>query len=449
MKTQTKKHLARLEREQLQTRWILILSLTALILVVGLVAFGLLDQYILKPNRTVATVDGLKISLKEYQDIVRYQRYQIIQNYQQMRLYFGDDPTLQQQTQSRLEPAEMVGQQVINELVEDRIIRLEAKRRGITVTKEEVDQYLQEAFGFYASGQAPTPTATQPVVPTSTLSPLQMTLTAPTETPIATATPEVTATLEISATQEISPTETAIPTEAATITPTAAATLSETATPTVEPTITPTATPYTIESFNKNYKEYVDGLKSAIGVDEANFRKYFESQLYREKVRNAYLAELNLPREEEQVWARHILVSSEVTATLILEQLSQGANFATLAAEYSTDSTKTNGGDLGWFGKGKMVAEFEQAAWALQVGEIVTAPVKSQFGYHIIQVLGHETRPLDDYAYNNLTYQKFAEWLSSQRLALEEAQKLKVDNLWVVEVPREPALDIPSNPIQQ
>ncbi len=88
----------------------------------------------------------------------------------------------------------------------------------------------------------------------------------------------------------------------------------------------------------------------------------------------------------EQVRARHILVPDPKTAATVEAKLKAGGDFAALAKQYSTDpSTKDKGGELGFFGKGQMVPAFQDAAFSLPVGQI-SQPVKSPFGYHIIQV---------------------------------------------------------------
>ncbi|WP_088102686.1 peptidylprolyl isomerase [Halalkalibacter urbisdiaboli] len=88
----------------------------------------------------------------------------------------------------------------------------------------------------------------------------------------------------------------------------------------------------------------------------------------------------------EQVEASHILVEDEETANEVAEKINAGEDFATLAEEYSKDpGSAMSGGSLGFFGKGRMVAEFEEAAFALEIGE-VSEPVKSEHGYHIIKV---------------------------------------------------------------
>lgn len=91
-------------------------------------------------------------------------------------------------------------------------------------------------------------------------------------------------------------------------------------------------------------------------------------------------------KPEEQIHARHILVATEEEAKAVKADLDGGKPFEVEAMDKTTDpSGKQNGGDLGFFGKGQMVPEFEAAAWALQPGQI-SEPVKSQFGWHIIKL---------------------------------------------------------------
>ena len=91
----------------------------------------------------------------------------------------------------------------------------------------------------------------------------------------------------------------------------------------------------------------------------------------------------------ESVDARHVLVKTQAEADKVralLEADNTNANWKKVAAQYSTDTgSKSNGGSLGNFPKGRMVKPFEDAAFALKVGE-VSQPVKSQFGYHVIEV---------------------------------------------------------------
>jgi parvulin-like peptidyl-prolyl isomerase len=92
-------------------------------------------------------------------------------------------------------------------------------------------------------------------------------------------------------------------------------------------------------------------------------------------------------RQGEEIRASHILVDSEATALKVLQELKDGAIFEELALEYSVDpSVKRNQGDLGWFIWGTMVDNFQEAAYNMKPGEI-SAPVKSEFGYHIIKVV--------------------------------------------------------------
>ncbi len=86
-----------------------------------------------------------------------------------------------------------------------------------------------------------------------------------------------------------------------------------------------------------------------------------------------------------EVRASHILVKTEKEANDILEQLKGGKDFGEMAKKFSQCPSGKKGGDLGFFGKGRMVREFEDAAFMLQKGEI-SKPVKTKFGYHLIKV---------------------------------------------------------------
>lgn len=88
----------------------------------------------------------------------------------------------------------------------------------------------------------------------------------------------------------------------------------------------------------------------------------------------------------EQVHCAHILVPDQNTAQSLADEIKAGADFAQKAAEHSQCPSKARGGDLGSFGRGRMVKEFETAAFALGVGEI-SGPVQTQFGYHLIKRL--------------------------------------------------------------
>jgi len=422
----TKKHIARLERERQQTRLILGGFIVVLLVALGMLVYGYVDVKYLQARRPVARIAGSSIPIAEWQARVRMQRTRLINQlllYQQYSQYFGMDLTSQeQQIRTQLDSTSTMGQTVLDQMIDEQLIRQETAKRGILAGAQEVDEAIQASFQFYPSG-TPTPSVTPTPVTLPTLSADTLALVTITPTP----------TLSMTATA--SPTPSPNPQQSAT--PTLATSPTETGTAGPSPTVTststpiPTPTPYTLQGFETAYGDSVKELVGK-GLTEAQVRELYENNVLREKLSDQITTDV--PRTQDQVWARHILIADEATAKAVRDRLVAGEDFAKLAAEVSTDTAnKYKGGDLGWFGKGAMVPEFETAAYSLTVGEI-SQPVKSQFGYHIIQVLAHEEIPLDDSAYSQAKQTAFNDWLTKARI---DYKVVTYDN-WQNIVPTDP-----------
>ena len=240
--------------------------------------------------------------------------------------------------------------------------------------------------------------------------------------------------LETTGTPAASPSPTATLEPSATPTLTATATVAATATPNYTSTPEPTATPYTLEGFQKVYKEKLDQF-AKFGLTEQQYRLLHKTELLRKKLYDQVTADV--PHTQEQVWARHILVSDEAVALLTIERIRKGEDFGKVASEVSQDTgSAAQGGDLGWFGKGAMVAPFEEAAFSLPVGEI-SKPIKSDFGWHIIQVIARQDRPLNATEYQTATDKAFQDFLDS----LHEPYGVKTYELWMQILPTDPSFN--------
>ncbi|MDP2329352.1 MAG: peptidylprolyl isomerase [Reyranella sp.] len=113
-----------------------------------------------------------------------------------------------------------------------------------------------------------------------------------------------------------------------------------------------------------------------------------------EKLRQRYEERLKSIPAEEEVHARHILVATEDEAKALIAEIKKGAAFDKLAKEKSTDKASgAEGGDLGWFKKSDMVKEFADAAFDLKKGDMTATPIKTQFGYHVIQIEDRRNAP--------------------------------------------------------
>ena len=414
----TKKHIARLERERQQVRLIRAIAIGGIVLVALLLGYGYLNLNYLQLREPVAEVNGEIITTGQWQERVQLQRINLLNQYQEAVFYqqnFGlDTSQQQQQILFGLQVPETLGQQVLDQMVDEVLIRQEAEKRGITVSAEEVDKAVEAAYGFFPNG-TPTPTITPTEFSLPTLSAEQLVFYPPTSIP--TVTP--TSTPSPTSTQDPSITPTAVPTNAP-------------PTPTFVPqAATATATPFTLEGFKTQYQAVVDNFKTN-GISESTIRSIYESQLIRQKLLELITADASAT--EEQVWARHILVADEKGLGIVRSLLASGWDFAEVAKKYSIDTgSGAVGGDLGWFGRGAMVPEFEEAAFSQEVGEI-GEPVKSQFGFHIIQVIAHEDVPVDASRVEENRDAAFQEWLTSTRAT----SAILIHEVWRERIPPTP-----------
>ncbi len=403
-----KKHLARLERENRQSRLILYTFLGILAIVVLLLVYGFLDINYLQLQRPVANVGGVDILVNQFEPRVRMQRQQLLSQYNTYSQYgqlFGMDVQSQlTQIQSQLDAPVVIGQSVLDQMIDEQITRLEAKKRGITVSDAELAEAKQSSFSYYPNG-TPTsaPTAamvTMPEIPAEAYK-----LITKTPVPSATATPAVTNTPQPTATVDTSPTATPLP----------------------------TSTPYTQAGFEEEFNNSKDAFNK-LGIKDTDYLAFFDYQVLQRKVEEAITADV--PATQTQVWARHILVKDEATAQGIIEKLKNGEDFAALAVKFSQDtSSAEKGGDLGWFGTGAMVPEFEAAVFELKKsGDYTTKPVQSSFGYHIIQLIAKQERPLTADQYKAAKTQAFSDWLKTAR----DEYGVKTFDLWKEHVPAEP-----------
>ena len=131
-------------------------------------------------------------------------------------------------------------------------------------------------------------------------------------------------------------------------------------------------------------KRYEDRL-----IQEAYLNRAIKAAETEERLAGRYQTFIKDKAEREEVHARHILVKTEAEAKALIAELDKGADFADLAKKDSIDPGGKSGGDLGYFGHDDMVKEFADAAFALPAGQYTKAPVKTQFGWHVIRVEDH------------------------------------------------------------
>ena len=408
------------------------------------VLIGVIYQFMILPSQQVAKVGDVTIAANQFWKRVKLDQNQLrndLARYQQLEQQFGGQGFFTSQIsqiQSTLSSPFLLGQQTLNSMLDDLIVEREAAARNITVSDEEVEQELRNqianGFGLVTEPQA---TATVQAGADATATAAEWT-----PTPVAT--------IDVSAT------------------------ITATATPIPTPPVPPTPSIITDTLFTEGLTNLQTNLNQVAGMSMDEYRQIIRANLLREKLQEV-IAEESVTATEEAVNARHILLrvrepepeptplpdgapTPEPTLTPtplpegfptptptpgprddaetlalaqeIRQRLVDGEDFATLAAEYSDDpGSAANGGDLGWFGKGRMVAPFEEAAFALAVNEI-SEPVKTDFGYHIIEVLERDDAHEKDAAQiEQERAQAFDTWLQEQRNAADVQRPENLTNL--------------------
>ncbi len=394
------------------------------------ILIGVIYQFLVLPRQQVARVGDVSITAEQFWKRVKYEQSQLqnqLIRYQQLEQQFGNQGFFAgqiSQLQGTLGSPFALGQQALNAMLEDAIILQEAAKRGLVVTDEEVEAALREEIANSLG------LVTEPQATATAQAQIDATATAAAWTPTPTAT--------VDASNPVTATATPIPT------------------PPVPPTpaiLTDTLYAETLDAFQKS-------LQQVAGFTLDEYKQLIRARLLREKLQEV-IADERVATTEEAVHARHILLrirepaptptplpegvtptptpegmptptptpeprNEEQTLALaneLRQRLLNGEDFAKLAAEYSDDpGSAAQGGDLGWFGRGRMVSPFEEAAFSLPVGEI-SEPVKTDFGYHIIQVLERDSaHPKDENQLAQERIQAFQTWLNEQ-LAREDIQR--------------------------
>jgi peptidyl-prolyl cis-trans isomerase D len=423
-KTPTRRQLAVSKKEKEQLRLVYMgLGLVGILILIVL-AIGLIQTFVIEPNSPVATVNGVQIKTGDYQKQVKYERFMLDDQYQQIlqQLQTLNQPgneqlaqllggQYQQYASQILQQRALVDRQALQGMIENELVKAEAQKRGITVSPEEVNEQLNRFLASRAGG---------------------LTALAATET--------ATARAEASATAALwTPTPTFTPSP--TLTSTGAIT-EPTATPANTPTPAPTSTPNILDenALSTNYTNWITTLSNQASVDEATYRQIVTTLVLKQKLQKTLGEEV--PKEAEQVHARHILLETEDEAKKVVERLNKGEDFAKLAKELSKDvASGADGGDLGFVPHDTFVKPVDDAIFSLPVGQI-SEPVQSEFGWHVLEVLERESRELAPQDYVRLQRQAYTDWLQKART------EATIEDLWTADKAPQESNTIPT-PVTQ
>ena len=389
---QTRKEILLATRQRERDRKFLLLGGIATGFALLLVVIGAVYSFLVVPARLVVSVNGTDITIQDFRNRYRYERQLTLNRYESMRFlqqqFAGQVNLLNeiQVLQTALSDEFTMGVRVKSTMIEDLLIADAAREAGLSVSNAELDALIEaEVASRYSKYTAAQATAT------------------------------ITAREAAASEQE-------------------AADAGDNATgadPEAE-----AIDIITEEELNQGTAGLAEELDDTNGLTLDEYRQILEYGLLREMVRS-HVTEGNVETTELRIRARHLLIAFEAqpggnesdTAGRTQEEalaftegliarLELGESFDYLVDLYSDDPTaEFNQGDLGWFAKGRMVPAFEEAAFALAVNE-TSAPVETEFGYHIIQVTDSDPdAPISADALEGAIDEYFRNWLVEQQAA--------------------------------
>ncbi len=402
-------------RRQRLVRWgVAAAGLLTLIILAG----GLIYEYVVKPNQTLATVGAAKISRQDYWKSRAVDLYEQALQYQDFAQFVGPDQqgqylALAQQSLAQL-PAVWGSTDVnpasLEKMIDDQVYLQGLDDLGLEMTEDEIRTFALNRFAPPGAPLiAPSPTATltaeRAAMATSTAASLFAT---PLASPVV-ATP-------LSGTP-VAGTPVAGNSGMASPVPGTPA-----ATPLASVPTAPAATPNPAEAqatAEAGFAQFADEVFPLARLSQEDYERLVAAPaLARQKV-GAALA-TTVGQSAPQLRAAHILLPTREEAEAARARVTEGGeDFAAVARELSTDEgTAANGGALGWFTREEMVAPFAAAAFALEPGDI-SESVETEFGWHVIQVAERDPeRPLSDLQINRLQQAAEERWLEEQRAGL-------------------------------
>lgn len=337
--SEPRRHRRLRQKEARTERLILLATGITLAVVAILIVAGLLNVYVLQSRKAIAKVNQDKITVAQFQRRLRFEQdnlvnqiQQYIQFGQQFAGQTGTNPfqSIINQLLSNLSSPDNYSLTVLDKMIEETLIRQLAVQYDVSVSPDEVQTTIEEQFGYDRNAPPPTPT------------------------------------------------------------PEAGSTVTETASAGNDS--------ISAEEFQQRYNQFIADMGDRNSLTEEEFREVIAVGLLRERLQEAAPLEFDTTAEMVKVRAILAQISPEPTDPVKAEadalakafaarkRIEDGEDFAEVAKEVSEDpGSAPNGGELGWFGRGQMVPEFEDAAFSLAVGEI-SQPVKTDFGFHIIQV---------------------------------------------------------------